>query len=195
MSRYPDAAFIKSAHQPGQFVADEGAEVAFAGRSNAGKSSALNTLVQRKGFARTGKSPGRTQLINFFDLAAGCRVVDLPGYGYAKVTRSVQAHWRTLMESYFRQRTSLTGLMLVVDIRRGLLDYDRQMLEFAASLTIPAHVLLTKSDKLKRTPAQKALATARRELGEAAGAQLFSAQTGAGAEEAREVMDSWLGLG
>ena len=131
MSHYPQASFLTSAHQPKQFIADEGAEVAFAGRSNAGKSSAINTIVNQRNFARTSKSPGRTQLINFFQLRDQQRLVDLPGYGYAKVPHSVQNHWRKLMGAYFEQRQSLAGLIVVVDIRRSLGDYDWQMIDWA----------------------------------------------------------------
>ncbi|HUX89901.1 MAG TPA: ribosome biogenesis GTP-binding protein YihA/YsxC, partial [Gallionellaceae bacterium] len=112
MSHYPQASFLTSAHQPTQFVADEGAEVAFAGRSNAGKSSAINAIVNQRNFARTSKSPGRTQLINFFHLREQQRLVDLPGYGYAKVPQSVQKHWRTLMGTYFEKRQSLKGVIV-----------------------------------------------------------------------------------
>ena len=128
MSHYPAASFIKSANLPKQFVADSGAEVAFAGRSNAGKSSAINTIVNRRGFAKISKSPGRTQLINFFTLREdGQRLVDLPGYGYAKVTMAMKDHWQELMGSYFNERQSLAGMFLIVDIRRLLGDFDWQM--------------------------------------------------------------------
>ena len=129
MSQYPDARFILSANAAAQFLPDEGREVAVAGRSNAGKSSAINRIVNRRGFARTSKQPGRTQLINFFDLGAERRLVDLPGYGYARVTRALQDHWRELMVDYFEHRRSLAGVMLVVDSRRLLGDFDWQMLD------------------------------------------------------------------
>ena len=199
MSHYPDAAYIKGAYQPGQFHPDQGAEVAFAGRSNAGKSSAINVIVNRNNFARVSKSPGRTQLINFFVLrntpAGEQRIVDLPGYGFAKVSQSMQAHWRDLMGAYFEERQSLAGLFVIVDIRRGLGDYDRQMLDWAAGLGCPAHVLLTKADKLKHGAAKNTLLGVRRELGEAAGVQLFSALKKHGADEARTTLDGMLTAG
>ena len=130
MSVYPHARFLTSAYRPDQFVPDEGAEVAFAGRSNSGKSSAINAIVQRRGFARTSKSPGRTELINFFSLGSDRRLVDLPGYGYARVSRSLREHWRQLLEEYFQGRASLAGLFLVVDCRRLLGDFDWQMLDW-----------------------------------------------------------------
>jgi len=201
MSHYPDAAYIKGAYQPDQFHPDLGAEVAFAGRSNAGKSSAINVIVERNNFARVSKSPGRTQLINFFTLRPGDdandeqRIVDLPGYGFARVTRSMQAHWRDLMGAYFEVRQSLAGLFVIVDVRRGLGDYDRQMLDWAAGLDCPAHVLLTKADKLKHGAARNALLGARRELGDLATVQLFSALKRHGADEARGKLDAMLDAG
>jgi GTP-binding protein len=196
MSRYPDAVYLKGAWQPHQFCPDTGAEVAFAGRSNAGKSSAINALVNRTGFARVSKSPGRTQLINFFHLrGAGNgehRLVDLPGYGFARVAPKMQQHWRDLIGAYFAARQSLAGLFVIVDIRRGLGDYDRQMLDWATRLDCSAHVLLTKADKLKRGAAQTALLGVRRDLGHRAGAQLFSATKRIGVEEATEVLDTML---
>jgi GTP-binding protein len=193
MSHYPEASFITSAHEPGQFVADEGSEVAFAGRSNAGKSSAINAIVNQRNFARTSKSPGRTQLINFFRLRGGDRLVDLPGYGYARVARSMQAHWRKLMEAYFNGRDSLAGLFVVVDVRRGLSDFDWQMIDWAAQIGCPAHVLLTKADKLKRGAAKNAILAVRKELDGAATVQLFSALKKDGVEEARQALDGMLG--
>ncbi len=197
MSHYPDAGYLLGANQPHQFVADTGAEVAFAGRSNAGKSSAINAIVNRTNFARVSKSPGRTQLINFFSLrstpAGQQRIVDLPGYGFAKVTRAMQQHWQQLLGAYFDGRQSLAGLFVIVDIRRGLGDYDRQMLGWAAALDCPAHVLLTKADKLKRGAAKAALLQVRRELDGAASVQLFSALKREGVDEARSVLDGLLG--
>jgi len=185
MSQYPDAQFLVSAFRPEQFVPDTGTEVAFAGRSNAGKSSAINRILNRRGFARTSKQPGRTQLINFFDLGDNRRLVDLPGYGYARVSRALRDHWRGLLVEYFEQRESLNGLMLVVDIRRQLGDFDWQMLDWCRDIGCPVHVLLTKADKLKREPAAKALAQVRREIGTETGVQLFSAIKDMGLEQAR----------
>lgn len=185
MANYPGARFLTSADHASQFVADEGAEVAFAGRSNAGKSSAINAIVNRRQFARVSKTPGRTQLINFFELAPGKRLVDLPGYGFARVTRRQRDHWGRLMDSYFAARRSLSGVVLIVDIRRGLGDFDRQMLALTESIGCAVHVLLTKSDKLKRGRAASALLGARAELGDAATAQTFSATARHGLDEAR----------
>ena len=137
MSQYPNARFVTSANAPGQFLPDTGAEVAVAGRSNAGKSSAINVIVNRRQFARISKTPGRTRLVNFFELRDEERLVDLPGYGYAKVAESMQDHWGDLLQIYFETRKSLRGLFLIVDIRRQLKDYDRQMLTFAESVSLP----------------------------------------------------------
>ena len=195
MSHYPRASFIKSANTPAGFVPDEGAEVAFAGRSNAGKSSAINVLVNRRQFARTSKTPGRTQLINFFALGDGVRIVDLPGYGFARVSEQMRDHWADLIADYFETRASLRGLFLIVDIRRGLTEFDRQMLAFAESVGLPVHVLLTKSDKLKRGQAAKALREVQRELGDVATVQPFSAQSREGEGRARAKLEEFLGLG
>jgi GTP-binding protein len=192
MSQYPAARFLASAHNPAQFLPDEGREVAFAGRSNAGKSSAINTIVNRRQFAHTSKTPGRTQLVNFFELWDGARLVDLPGYGFARVSASVQRHWQTLMADYFGGRDSLTGLFVIVDIRRGLTDFDRQMLDLAADIGVPVHVLLTKADKLKRGQAASALAKARRELDGEATAQLFSSLKREGVDAARGRLEAML---
>jgi GTP-binding protein len=186
--------FIKSAQQPGQFPADSGSEVAFAGRSNSGKSSAINAILGHGKLARTSKTPGRTQLVNFFGVAPDRRVVDLPGYGFARVPPAVQRHWRSLLEGYFRRRRSLRGLVITVDIRRGLTDLDRQMLSWAEPIGIPVLLLLTKADKLSRGAAQ----TERRRVAAAApeGAALvvFSAVDRQGVPEARERLTEWLGL-
>ena len=192
MSHYPEAHFIKSANATGQFVSDTGAEVAFAGRSNAGKSSAINIIVNRRQFARTSKTPGRTQLVNFFSLRDGQRLVDLPGYGFAKVTGEMRRHWADLMADYFEMRQSLRGMFLIVDIRRQLTDFDRQMLGFASSIGLPVHVLLTKADKLKRGQAAKALLELRRDLADPATVQHFSALSRLGGVEARENMEAFL---
>jgi len=192
MSQYPNARFILSANAPSQFMADTGTEVAVAGRSNAGKSSAINVILNRRQFARTSKTPGRTRLVNFFELRENQRLVDLPGYGYAKVAEAVQRHWGDLLQQYFESRNSLRGLLLVVDIRRQLKDFDRQMLELAASAEMSTHVLLTKSDKLKRGQAATALLQVRKSLGGTATVQLFSALNKSGSEEARGVLERFL---
>jgi GTP-binding protein len=194
MSHYPEAHFIKSANAPGQFVPDTGTEVAFAGRSNAGKSSAINIIVNRRQFARTSKTPGRTRLVNFFSLGDERRLVDLPGYGFAKVADEMRRHWADLMADYFETRKSLRAMFLVVDIRRRLTEYDRQMLSFADSVGLPTHILLTKTDKLKRGQAAKALLEVRRDLNDAATVQHFSALTRLGEEEARAKLNEFLTL-
>jgi GTP-binding protein len=195
MSGYPDARFITSANRPDQFVPDAGAEVAFAGRSNAGKSSAINAIVVRRQLARTSKTPGRTQLVNFFHLAAGERLVDLPGYGFARVTPAVQEHWRGLLETYFKKRRSLRGLFVCVDSRRAVGELDLQMLAWCRDLGRPVHILLTKADKLTRGPAAEALAGARRMVGPDVTVQLFSAQTGDGVAIARSRLAAMLASG
>lgn len=192
MSHYPEAHFITSANAPKQFVPDRGAEVAVAGRSNAGKSSAINVIVNRRQFARTSKTPGRTQLINFFSLREGQRLVDLPGYGFARVSDAKREHWGELLADYFRSRQSLNGLLLIVDIRRRLKDYDRQMMAFAEEVELPIHILLTKADKLKKGQASRALLEVQKEIGERGTVQLFSAHTRQGEAEAREALQALL---
>ena len=192
-SVYPAARFITSANSHRQVPPDTGAEVAFAGRSNAGKSSAINTILGRRDFARTSKTPGRTQLINFFALDDRCRLVDLPGYGFARVSHDMREHWRELLTGYFDTRRSLTGLMLVVDSRRGLTEGDWQMHEFALALSCPVHVLLTKADKLNRAEGARALAAARDALPADATVQLFSAPSRTGLAEARGALARLLG--
>ena len=194
MSQYPNAKFITSANQVGQFLPDSDSEVAFAGRSNSGKSSAINVIVNRRQFARTSKTPGRTQLVNFFELRDQARLVDLPGYGYARVSGAVRDHWGRLLTSYIEDRSSLKGLFLITDIRRGLADFDRQLLELADSVNLPVHVLLTKADKLKRGKAATALLAASKELGDRATAQLFSALNRQGLDEARKSLENFLAL-
>ena len=195
LSLWPEARFISSAAAPGQFVGDQGVEIAFSGRSNAGKSSAINRILGRRSLARTSKDPGRTRLVNFFHLAEDSRLVDLPGYGYAKVSKTMRRDWQVLMDAYFRRRRSLLGMVLVVDCRRGLGDTDLQMLDYASALGVPAHVLLSKSDKLKRGAANEALLGARKALKSRADVQLFSAKSGQGLEEARTRLVTMLEAG
>ena len=192
ISQFPDAKFILSANAAVQFLPDSGTEVAVAGKSNAGKSSAINVIVNRRQFARTSKTPGRTQLVNFFELRDGQRLVDLPGYGFARVAESVRQHWGRLLRAYFEQRESLSGLILVVDVRRQLGEFDRQMLAFAESVGVPIHILLTKADKLKRGKAATALLEVEKELGDSLSVQLFSALKKQGVAEAREVLEKFL---
>jgi GTP-binding protein len=192
MSAYPQVEFLTSANHPSQFVADEGAEVAFAGRSNSGKSSAINAILARKGLARTSKTPGRTQLVNFFAIGENLRVTDLPGYGYAKVPTAVRQHWGKLMDGYFLRRQSLAGLFIMMDARRPLTDFDQGMLGWAKEAGCPVHILLTKADKLSRGAASAELLRVRKVVGDLATAQLFSALKGTGLEEARARLDAML---
>jgi len=185
MPQFPAVEFLTSSWQPHQFPADQGAEVAFAGRSNAGKSSALNAITGRKDLARTSKTPGRTQLINFFALNEQQRLADLPGYGYAKVPEKMRDHWRQLMGRYVESRASLAGVVIVMDSRRPLTDFDWQMLEWTGAQNLPVHLLLTKADKLNRSESMATLKKVRAEVGEGVTAQLFSAVTKTGVDEAR----------
>jgi GTP-binding protein len=195
MSQYPEAQFIKSANALNQFVPDEGSEVAVAGRSNAGKSSAINVIVNRRQFARTSKTPGRTQLVNFFSLEEARRLVDLPGYGFARVSDSMRRHWGELLSQYFESRESLNGLLMIVDIRRKLTDYDRQMMAFADETKLPVHILLTKADKLKRGQRATAVLQVQKEVGDRATVQAFSALNRQGEDEAREMLEKFLNAG
>lgn len=189
------ATFIKSASQLDQCPLDQGAEVAFAGRSNAGKSSALNTLTRAR-LARTSKTPGRTQLLNFFALDEEHRLVDLPGYGYAKVPLELKEHWKQHLDDYLTQRNSLVGVVLVMDIRHPLSAFDRMMLEWADMAGLPAHILLSKTDKLSFGAAKGVLLkvqnTIRKEYGNRASVQLFSSPKRQGVEEAHALLESWL---
>ncbi len=195
MSQYPEAQFIKSANALNQFVPDDGSEVAVAGRSNSGKSSAINVIVNRRQFARTSKTPGRTQLVNFFSLQEGRRLVDLPGYGFARVSDSMRRHWGELLSQYFESRKSLNGLLLIVDIRRKLTDYDRQMMAFTDEAQLPIHILLTKADKLKRGQMATAVLQVQKEVGDRATVQSFSALNRQGEDEARAMLEKFLGAG
>ena len=192
------AQYLLSAHTTRQLPADGGTEVAFAGRSNAGKSSALNALTNRNGLARVSKTPGRTQQLVFFQVQPDRYLVDLPGYGYAKVPQELQAHWQAFIDQYFRTREALRGLVVVMDIRHPLKDYDRQMLGYAVQRGLPAHALLTKADKLGRGQQGQALQAVKKELfssfGDTVGVQTFSAESKQGVEEARAVVAGWLGL-
>jgi GTP-binding protein len=194
---YRRASFLISAGKPGQFPRGEGAEVAFAGRSNAGKSSAINTLCGNKGLAKTSKTPGRTRLINFFTLDQHRRLVDLPGYGYAKVPEKMKQEWEQLMEAYLQQQQSLRGLVIIMDIRHPMKDFDWQMLEWCHYYNLPAHVLLTKADKLKRGPQQNSLLSVRKQLKESgsnATVQVFSALKQTGLDELVAKLNEWLEL-
>jgi len=188
MPQFPNVTFLLSAWQPRQFPPDQGAEVAFAGRSNAGKSSALNAIVGRKDLARTSKTPGRTQLINFFALDHSRRLADLPGYGYAKVPEQMKQHWRELLSRYVETRASLAGLVIVMDARRPLTDFDQQMLAWTQANGLPTHLLLTKADKLSRSEASVTIRKVRAAVGEDVTAQLFSAVDKTGVDDARRAV-------
>ena len=196
------AQFMLAAHRISQLPADLGAEVAFAGRSNAGKSSALNTLTNHKGLARTSKTPGRTQQMVAFSLpskdaggedqaAPDARLIDLPGYGYAKVPLEMREHWKLEIDAYLHRRRSLRGLVLIDDIRHPLKEFDRLMLQFCFETALPCHVLLTKADKISRGQAAQALAALRKQLAAEslhATAQVFSSSAGTGVDEARDAV-------
>ena len=190
MSRFGGARFLTSAAAPGQFPADAGAEVAFAGRSNAGKSSAINAIAQHQGLARTSKTPGRTRLLNFFELAPMKRLVDLPGYGYAAVPEAERRSWLPMLEA-LRSRSSLKGVFLIVDARRGLGAGDQALLDWAGALP-RLQVLLAKSDKLGRGEATATLRAVSESLAGRAGVQLFSALRGTGVREAQDTLEHWL---
>jgi GTP-binding protein len=194
MAAYPQVRFVTSANKLGQLPPDTGVEVAVAGRSNAGKSSAINAITQRKGLARTSKSPGATRLLNFFELDAGRRLVDLPGYGFAKVSGDMRAHWGTLLTGYFARRQSLKGTIVVMDVRHPLTEHDQAMLELASGRGLPVHILLTKADKLGRGAAGNALQAVRRQLPREGNVtvQLFSALAGEGVNEARRALEKLL---
>ena len=188
------AKYTFSAHALKQLPADTCREVAFAGRSNAGKSSALNAMTNQHGLARVSKTPGRTQALNYFEVAPDRHLVDLPGYGYAKVPEEMRERWKQVINTYFHTRQSLVGLVVVMDIRHPLREYDLQMLDYAVERELPAHCLLTKADKFGRGEQGNTLQKVRKELGERASVQVFSADAKTGVEEARGVVARWLQL-
>ncbi len=196
---YQTASFMISAPTLAQCPPDFGAEVAFAGRSNAGKSSSINTLTQNSRLARTSKTPGRTQLINFFGLHNGTdqKLVDLPGYGYAKVPEKVKLEWQRHLSEYLLNRQVLRGIVLVMDIRHPLTEFDQMMLEWADKVNKPVHILLTKADKLKKGAAKKALLEVKQALHEwedLVSVQQFSALKKDGIPQLRQKLDEWLQL-
>ncbi len=191
---YHQAKFMLSASKVSEAPEDQGKEVAFAGRSNAGKSSALNTLTRQNALARISKTPGRTQLLNFFEIDAQSKFVDLPGYGYAKVPLAVKKQWHKMMEDYLHQRNALCGIVLVSDIRHPLTDFDMQMIEWCEYSKLPLHMLLTKADKLNYGAAKNTLLKVQRELqGHDAEItlQLFSALKKTGVDDIHKVLDQW----
>ena len=193
---YRQAHFLISAGKAGQFP-QHGIEVAFAGRSNAGKSSAINTLCDNKGLARTSKTPGRTRLVNFFELDEKHRLVDLPGYGFARVPVAIKNEWERLMTQYLSDQQALKGLVIIMDIRHPLNDYDWQMLQWCHHYNLPVHVLLTKADKIKRGAQQNSKLQTQKKLKEAninASVQVFSALKKTGMEELVVKLDSWFEL-
>ncbi len=192
---FSQARFIKGAHNLDQCLPDTGMEVAVAGRSNVGKSSALNVITGVNGLARASRQPGRTRQINYFELARRRYLVDLPGYGYAKVPPKLRQHWDQTLGAYFTSRKGLVGLLLIMDIRHPLKDLDQQMLNWVSDIGIPTHCLLTKSDKLKHGPASTTLLRVRSRLEEVGidiGVQLFSAVDRHGLDEARRKIEQWL---
>ena len=190
VSRFSQGSFLISAAAPGQFPPDLGAEVAFVGRSNAGKSSAINAITQRHGLARTSKTPGRTRLLNFFELGTHQRIVDLPGYGYATGPEAERLSWQPLIDA-LRGRQSLRGLFVIVDSRRGLTDGDEALLAWAAP-GLRVHVLLSKADKLNRGDSIKVLRETKATLGDRGSAQLFSVPAKTGIDEAQKTLAVWL---
>lgn len=194
---YRTASFLTSASKSSQFPEHDMLEVGFSGRSNAGKSSAINTLCDQKSLARISKTPGRTQLINFFPFNTECCLVDLPGYGYAKVPEKMRREWQKLMESYLGERKQLRGLVIIMDIRHPLKDYDLQMLEWCDQMETPAHVVLTKADKLKKGAASKQLLGVRKALkdeGIEATVQMFSSLKKTGVDELQKILNAWFEL-
>ncbi len=192
---FSSVAFLGGAARARQFPADSGVEVAFAGRSNAGKSSAINAITASKALARISKTPGRTREINFFAVSAAdnARLVDLPGYGFARVPVVVKVHWARLVETYLLQRRSLRGVVLIMDVRRPFTALDGDLLEWCAQTDLSVHALLTKADKLSRGAAERALAGAQRQAGAGAlSLQLFSARSLLGADQARAKLCEWL---
>jgi len=179
------ARFLKSAPDPAHLPADRGAEIAFAGRSNAGKSSALNALCAQKTLARASKRPGRTQLLNVFVLDDSRRLIDLPGYGYAEAPREMRQNWGLVMDEYFNTRRSLRLTVLLMDIRHPLRPFDQMLIEGCTARNLPVHVLLTKADKLSRGAAMGVLQKLRHALPEGVTVQVFSSLSGLGLDEAR----------
>ena len=177
--------FMQSASNITESPDDTGSEVAFVGRSNSGKSSAINVIVNQKNLARISKTPGRTQLINFFEVDKQQRLVDLPGYGYAKTSKKQQKEWGFMISEYLRYRQTLKGVILIIDIRRGLMELDHAFLDFYLPLNKPLHVLLTKSDKLKKQARKKSFDSVQSIVGSVASVQLFSSLKKSGSEEAK----------
>jgi len=197
MTRFGQAAFERAVHDLSDLPPPVQPEIAFAGRSNAGKSSAINAIAHRRKLAFTSKTPGRTQQIVMFRLPGGQYLVDLPGYGYAKVPDDLRRHWERTLAQYLATRATLQGLALIMDSRHPMTDLDRRMLDWFAPTGRPVHVLLTKADKLGRAEGARTLASVRRALGKWGAqctAQLFSSTSKAGVDEAEAVLAGWLGI-
>jgi len=191
---YQAIQFLTSAATLTETPEDKGIEIAFVGRSNAGKSSAINVLCRNKNLARTSKTPGRTQLLNFFSLDEQRRLVDLPGYGFAKVANHIKHQWQGVLAQYLEERDCLRGIVMMMDARHPFKNYDIQMLEWANHIELPVHILLTKSDKLKRNAMSSALLKTKKQLPtyhNNATIQLFSALKKTGIEEAHTVLNTW----
>jgi GTP-binding protein len=190
MKAFSQAQFLASSAGPADMPPPGPPELAFAGRSNVGKSSAINALTGRKRLAFTSKTPGRTQTINFFELGGGARLVDLPGYGYAKVPQALRMQWRTMVGSYITSRDTLTGVVLVMDARRPLTPLDVQLIEFLGEVRLLA--LLAKADKLTRTEQAKTVASVKASL--QSEVRLFSSLTRQGVDECRDLLEDWLNV-
>jgi GTP-binding protein len=191
---YRQATFLQSASSITNCPPDKGIEIVFVGRSNAGKSSALNTLTDQKKLARTSKTPGRTQLINFFSLNESKRLVDLPGYGYAKVSRSTRDAWEKMIDRYLAERESIGGIIHIMDARHPLQEFDIHMIEWAAYETMPLHILLTKADKLKQNAAKESLLSVENAISDHPNlfsAQLFSSLNKKGLDALCNKLDEW----
>jgi len=191
---YQNAKYVQSAAELSQLPKDQGIEVAFIGRSNAGKSSALNTLTGIKGLARTSQTPGRTQMINLFAMTDDHRLVDLPGYGYAKAPRTIREKWIRNTNEYLKTRNCLKGLVMVMDIRHPLKDSDQRLIEWTVECQLPIHVLLTKSDKLKSGARKRTLREVEdflSQYGDVVSVQIFSSQDRTGLDETKEKLDEW----
>ncbi|MDH5613487.1 MAG: ribosome biogenesis GTP-binding protein YihA/YsxC [Gammaproteobacteria bacterium] len=193
---YRKAKFLISAPGIARSPDDSGAEIAFVGRSNAGKSSALNAITDNKSLARTSKTPGRTQLLNYFALDDERRLVDLPGYGFAKVPEKTRKDWHHAIDEYLRKRESLQGLVLIMDIRHPMTEIDQQMLDWCHQIGMPVHILLTKCDKLKRGAAKTTLLQVKKAIqnSDLFSVQLFSAKDKTGIDEVHAILDRWLAL-
>jgi GTP-binding protein len=192
---FPLTLFLKSAAQLDQLPLDQGSEVAFIGRSNSGKSTAINSITGKKGLAKTSKTPGRTQLLNFFQINEHLRLVDLPGYGFARVPQDQKINWEKTIADYLKTRKSLKGLIITMDIRNPLKDRDQSMLAWASHYQIPVYILLTKADKLTRHQAANALKLAFQQLHilkNTSEIQIFSATKSIGLKDVRHKILNWL---